>query len=114
MRFQAEIPNKDASLLDALVRDLDVQSNAELLTNLIALGLWMATERRQGRKLASVGPNGPNKELVLPLFERVAPAQELPHVEMEWTPQELQHLAELASAPSAPPNEKLKRLLQEP
>jgi len=114
MRFQAEIPEKDGSLLNTLVKDLDVQSNAELLTNLIALALWIVAERRQGRRLTSVGPSGQSKELVLPLFERAAPSQELPHIEMEWTPQELEHLAELASSSPAKPNEKLKRLMQEP
>ena len=39
---------------------------------------------------------------------------ELPHLEMEWTPQELVHLAKLAASPPAQPNEKLKRLMQKP
>ena len=114
MRFQAEIPQKDADALDGLVRDLDVQSNAELLTHLIAVALWITTERRQGRKLTSIGSHGPDRELVSPLFERVAPSQEVPRVEVKWTLRELHHLAELASAPVARPNEKLKRLMRKP
>jgi len=86
MRFQAEIPTRDQRVLSSLMRDLEIQSNAELLAHLISIARWAVVERRQGRRIASLGAQGPVRELVSPLLERVAPEHQLPCVEIHWTP----------------------------
>ncbi len=101
MRFQAELTRRDTNLLQVLMRTLDVQSNAELMTHLLAIGSWAVAERRQGRRLASVTPDGPVRELVSPLLERVSPAQELPYVEIEWTAREMYREFGLAPIPGS-------------
>lgn len=112
MRFQAEIPARDQHLLSSLMRELEIQSNAELLTHLISIARWAVTERRQGRRIASLGSQGPVRELVSPLLERVAPEHQLPHVEIHWTPEELADLAALASSEPAAPLEPLRGLMR--
>jgi hypothetical protein len=94
------------------MRELEIQSNAELLTHLISIARWAVSERRQGRKIASLGSQGPVRELVSPLLERVAPEDQLPRVEMDWTPEELAALAALASAEPAAPVERLRSLMR--
>ena len=111
MRFQAEIQNKDAAILHSLMSDLEIQSNAELLSQTLAITHWLVSERRQGRKIASVGSEGPIRELVSPLLERVAPEHELPYVEINWTPEQLAELAVLLSAEPAEPTQKLVRIM---
>ena len=72
MRFQAEIPNKDAQVLQSLTRDLEV-----------------------------------------PLLERAAPDADVPSVEIDWTPEELASLDQLASQGPAKPNARLKELMKQ-
>jgi hypothetical protein len=112
MRFQAEIPTRDQRILSSLMRDLEIQSNAELLAHLISIARWAVVERRQGRRIASLGAQGPVRELVSPLLERVAPEHQLPCVEIHWTPEELANLAALASAEPAMPAEPLRGLMR--
>jgi hypothetical protein len=112
MRFQAEIPTRDQRVLSSLMRDLEIQSNAELLAHLIWIARWAVAERRQGRRIASLGAQGPVRELVSPLLERVAPEHQWPHVEIHWTPEELANLAALASAEPAMPAEPLRGLMR--
>lgn len=112
MRFQAEIPPRDEALLSALMRELEVQSNAELIAHLISIVSWAVSERRQGRRIASLGNGGPVRELVSPALERVAPAHQLPHAEIHWCPEELANLAALASAEPAQPTDRLSRLMR--
>ncbi len=112
MRFQAEIQNKDAAILHSLMRDLEIQSNAELLSQTLAITHWMVSERRQGRKIASVTEEGRIRELVAPLLERVAPEHGLPPVEINWTPEQLAELAALLSAEPPKPTAKLARIMK--
>ena len=111
MRFQAEIQNKDAAILHSLMRDLEIQSNAELLAQTLALTHWLVSERRQGRKIASVSEEGPVRELVSPLLERVAPEHALPYVEIHWTQEQLAELGALLSAEPPEPTPKLVRIM---
>src|SRR5687767_3073739 len=108
MRFQAELSKKDTALLESLMRSLEIHSNAELLSNLLALGDWMVAERRQGHSLASITRDGPMRELVMPILEHVAPRHELPFVELEWTSDELKEAATMLTSDPATPAEKLK------
>lgn len=112
MRFQAEIQNKDAAILYSLMRDLEIQSNAELLAQTLAITHWLVSERRQGRKIASIAEEGPIRELVAPLLERAAPEHELPYVEIKWTPEQLTELAALLSAEPPEPTPKLARIMK--
>ncbi len=112
MRFQAKIPVHDQRVLSSLMRELGIHSNGELLTHLISIARWAVSERRQGRKIASLGPQGSVRELVSPLLERVAPQDELPLVDIDWTPEELAALAALASAEPAAPVEELRGLMR--
>jgi hypothetical protein len=112
MRFQAEIPSKDASMLESLTKELAVQSNAELLGNLLSIASWIVSERRLGHHIVSLSDDRVSRELVSPLFERVAPQHELPHTDILWTKQELAQLAKRMAAPAALPNVALKRLMR--
>jgi hypothetical protein len=112
MRFQAEIPPRDAAILEQLTQDLQVQSNAELLSNLLSVAAWMVKERRRGNHFAAVTPGGMQKELVVPMFERVA-SEELPHVDLHLAPEAWDRLSAALDRPPAPPTEALKRLLRE-
>jgi hypothetical protein len=113
MRFQAEIPNKDALVLQSLMRELEVPTNAELLAHLLSITNWAVSERRKGRRLASIAEGQPVRELVSPLLERAAPESDLPSVEIDWTPEELKSLDQLASKGPANPNARLKRLMRQ-
>lgn len=114
MRFQADLNPKDASALAALKEELQVQSNAELLANTLAIVRWLVGERRQRRRIASIADGTPVRELVSPLLERAAAERELPRVEIEWKEEELKHLASLMSSEPAEPTpallEAMKRL----
>lgn len=112
MRFQAEIQSKDAAILQSLMRDLEIQSNAELLAQTLAITHWLVSERRQGRKIASISEEGSIRELVAPLLERAAPEHGLPYVEIRWTPEQLAELAALLSAEPPEPTPKLARLMK--
>jgi len=112
MRFQAEIQSKDVVILHSLMRDLEIQSNAELLAQTLAITHWLVSERRQGRKIASVGEEGPIRELVAPLLERVAPEHELPYVEIKWTSEQVTELGALLSAEPPEPTPKLVRIIK--
>lgn len=111
MRFQAELPRRDAAILQALIRELDVHNNAELMAHLLSIATWAVSERRQGRRVASLGHQGPVRELVSPLLERAAPEHELPYVEIDWTPQQSADLAALLSSEPAEPTERLVRIM---
>jgi hypothetical protein len=113
MRFQAEIPSKDAQVLQTLMRELEVPTNAELLSHLLSITNWAVSERRKGRRLASIAEGQPVRELVSPLLERAAPETGLPSVEIDWTPQELASLDRLASQGPAKPNGRLKQLMKQ-
>src|SRR6516164_1627596 len=93
VRFQADLSAKDAALLDLLKKELDIRSNAELLSEAIAIMGWAGREKRSGRTVASVEENTPVRELVAPLLDRAALASYLPRVETAWTREEVINLA---------------------
>ena len=111
MRFQAELSPRDAAVLQSLMSELDVEGNAALMSNLLALISWAVSERRRGYRIAAVGDQGPVRELVLPLLERVAPGQDLPRVEIPWTTEELENLASLLVAEPVEATDRLVRLM---
>jgi len=97
-----------------LKADLDIRSNAELLSEAIAIVRWLVRERRSGRMLASfTADDRPMHQLVSSLLERVAP-HELPSVEIQWTSEQLASLAQLASAEPQPPTQALVRAMKHP
>ena len=98
MRFQADWGSKDSSMLANLKRELEIPSNADLLVQAMTILRWLVGERREGRRIASIGDAGPVRELASPLLERVAPATGLPHVEIDWTDEEVRKLSTLTSA----------------
>ena|SRR5712692_6523608 len=112
MRFQAELTARDAAMLQSLMRELELQSNAELLSQALALMKWLVSERRQGRKIASLGAQGPVRELAAPLLERIAPEYELPYAEIHWTSGELKQVAKLLSAEPPAPVPRLVRAMK--
>ena len=112
-RFQADLSPRDAQILDLLKADLDIRSNAELLSEAVAIVRWLVRERRSGRMVASfTRDDRPLHQLVSSVLERVAPEYELPRVEINWTDEQLASLAELASAELAPPTEALVRAMK--
>lgn len=112
MRFQAEIAKRDAVVLQLLMQELDVQSNAELIAHLLHIARWAVAERNHGRKIASVGSSGePIRELISPLLERAAPEYDLPTVRIDWSEEEIAKLARVATKTPSPPNERLRKLM---
>jgi hypothetical protein len=107
VRFQADLSAKDAALLDLLKKELDIRSNAELLSEAIAIMGWAVREKRSGRTVASVEENTPVRELVAPLLDRAALASYLPRVETAWTREEVINLAKLMSAEPPDPADAL-------
>ncbi len=112
-RFQADVSPREAQMLDRLKAELDIRSNAELLTESVAIVRWLVRERRFGRMVASFSEDDrPLHELVSSLLERVAPEHDLPYVQLKWTETQLASLAELTSADPAPPTEALVRAMR--
>lgn len=103
MRFQADLGSKDSSMLANLKRELEIRSNTDLLVQAMTILRWLVGERREGRRITSVGDRGPVRELASPLLERVAPATGLPHVEVDWTDEEVRGMAALIDAAPAEP-----------
>jgi hypothetical protein len=98
MRFQADLGSKDGSMLANLKRELEIPSNADLLVQALTILRWLVGERREGRRIASIGDAGPVRELASPLLERVARSAGLPYVEIDWTDGEVREVAALTSA----------------
>lgn len=107
MRFQADLSPRDAAILDSLKSELDIRSNAELLTQALAIVSWLVRERRRGHTVASIDSENRARELVSPFVERAVVEHTLPRVDMDWTPQELASLAQLASAEPSEPTKEL-------
>ena len=107
MRFQADLSPKDAAILESLKSELDVRSNAELLAQALAIISWLVRERRSGHTVASIDRENRVRELVFPFVERAAVEYKPPSDQIDWTPQELASLAELASAEPREPTKEL-------
>jgi hypothetical protein len=98
----------------ALKADLQLSSNTDFLSDAVALYGWAVSERKQGHRIVSESADGERRILVFPRLERVAPESALPRVRIEWTPRELESLAELASKDAAKaPTGKLIRAMRD-
>jgi hypothetical protein len=111
-KFQADLAPAEDRMVRHLKQELQLSSNSDFLTDAVALFRWAVRERKSGRRIFSETEAGERKELVFPRLERVAPELSVPRVEISWTPQELECLAELASNEPAPPTETLVRALR--
>ena len=89
-----------------------MSSNSDFMSDAVALFQWAVGERKRGHKIFSESTTGGGKVLVLPRLERVAPEAVLPHVNLDWTEEELASLMELAGGEPAQPTEALVRLMR--
>jgi hypothetical protein len=113
-KFQADLAPAEDRIVRSLKEELQLTSNADFLSDAVALFRWAVSERRLGHRIVSESASGERKILVFPRLERVAPDLALPRVEIKWTHRESESLAELASATEAnPPTELLIRALRD-
>jgi hypothetical protein len=112
-KFQADLAPAEDRTVRLLKEELQLSSNTDFLSDALALFQWAVSERKRGHRIMSESATGERKVLVFPRLERVAPETALPRVNIKWTKQELESLAELASAPEAKaPTEDLIRALR--
>lgn len=112
MRFQADLDGKDATTVLSLKKTLGTKSNADLLREALGITKWVLSEWRRGRRVASLGEDNTTFVLVSPLEDRVAPEQELPRVEIDWTAEELASLASMMTEEPASPTPGLVRVMK--
>lgn len=112
-KFQADLAPAEDRMVRGLKQELQLSSNTDFLSDALALFRWAVWERKRGHRIFSETETGERKELVFPRLERVAPALLLPHVEIPWTPRELESLADLASREPALPTETLIRAMRD-
>jgi|SRR2546422_10792403 len=110
-KFQADIPSRDEKVLNLLMEELDVRSNADFLAKAIALFRWAVEERKKGCKIFTMSPQGQQRELVMPELERIAPELNLPFRSVGWHVEELNNFAELATKDQPEPTEHLIRAM---
>ncbi len=112
-KFQADLAPREDRALRLLKKDLQLESNSDFLMDAVAIFQWAVSERRMGRRIVSEDATGERRVLLFPRLERVAPESDLPSVAIEWTKQELESLARLASRAHAPkPTPALVRALR--
>lgn len=111
-KFQADLAPAEDRMVRGLKEELQLNSNTDFLSDALALFRWAVLERKRGRRIFSETETGERKELLFPRLERVAPAFTLPHVEISWTPRELESLAELASREPSSPTDMLIRAMR--
>jgi hypothetical protein len=111
-KFQAELAASEDGMVRALKAELEMTSNSDFLSDALTLFRWAVTERKRGHRIVSESASGDREILVFPRLERVAPGLELPRADLHWSERELKSLAELATAPSAPPTEALIRAMR--
>jgi hypothetical protein len=112
IKFQADLAPVEDRTVRALKSELQLASNSDFLSDALALFQWAVAERKRGRRIISESASGERRILVFPRLERVAPELELPHIDIQWTDQELKDLAELAAAPPPEPTKELKRVMR--
>lgn len=111
-KFQADLASSDETVLNALMKDMEVRSKADFLAKALALMNWAVKERKRGNKIVSMDEKGEViRELVTPELERVAPDFDLPSVSMTWTPAEVESFAKLASEEQPKPTPHLLRAM---
>ena len=97
-KFQADLAPAEDRTVRLLKQELQLTSNADFLSDAVALFRWAVSERKLGHRIVSESAGGDRSVLVLPRLERVSPDVALPRVEMNWTARQLESLAKLASA----------------
>ena len=113
-KFQADLAPAEDRIVRLLKEEVQTTSNTDFLSDAVTLFRWAVSERKLGHRIVSESPSGECKVLVFPRLERVAPDLVPPGVEMKGTRDELESLAELASASEAkPPTEALIRALRD-
>jgi hypothetical protein len=110
-KFQADLEPVDENIVRSLKQELHV-SNSDFLSDAVALLKWVVTERKSGRTIMSESSTGEKRILVLPHIERVAPEATLPHVHIDWTAAELDHVGQLLNSAAPAPTEALTRLMR--
>src|SRR6266550_5246398 len=112
-KFQADLAPAEDRMVRGPKEELQLGSNTDFLSDAVALFRWAVGERKRGHRIFSESEKGERKELVFPRLERIAPEFSLPRVEISWTTQELESLAELASREPADPTETLIRAMRD-
>ncbi len=107
VRFQADLSPVEAAILDELKAQLDFRSNAELLTEALSILAWVVRERRKDRTIVSLDERNTVRELVSAFVERLVRQFDLPHVNVEWTPEQLLSLNKLLTQEPTDPSERL-------
>ena len=97
-KFQADLAPAEDRTVRLLKQELQLTSNADFLSDAVALFRWAVSERKLLHRIVSESAGGDRSVLVLPRLERVSPDVALPRVEMNWTARQLESLAKLASA----------------
>ena len=111
-KFQADLVPAEDSMVRSLKQELQLSSNSDFLSDAVALFRWAVRERKSGRRIFSEADTGERKELVFPRLERVAPELSLPRVEIAWSPEELESLADLSSKEPVQPTDVLIRAMR--
>ncbi len=107
VRFQADLSPVEAAILDELKAQLDFRSNAELLTEALSILAWVVRERRKDRTIVCLDERNTVRELVSAFVERLVRQFDLPHVNVEWTPEQLLSLNKLLTQEPTDPSERL-------
>lgn len=112
VKFQADLASADDTVLNTLMRDLEVRTKADFLAKALALMNWAVKEKRRGHRIVTIDEQGDViRELVTPELERVAPEFDLPSVSTTWTLQEAQSVGELVSQEKPKPTSHLVRAM---
>jgi predicted HAD superfamily phosphohydrolase len=72
IRFQLDVPEEQANVLETLMRETKTATKKELFNNALTLFEWAVKAKRAGRIIASIDEaTGSAKELVMPALENV-------------------------------------------
>ena len=112
-KFQADLAQSEDGMVRVLKAQLQLTSNADFLSDALALFRWAVTERKRGRRIFSESLSGERNILIFPRLERVAPDVTLPRIDIRWTGKELESLAMLVSEQPAEPTETLIRAMRQ-
>jgi hypothetical protein len=111
-KFQADLAPPEDQMVRALKAELQMTSNSDFLSDALTLFRWAVSERKRGHRILSESATGERRILVFPRLERVAPELDLPRVQIPWTSQELESLAELVRAQPTKPTDALVRAMR--
>lgn len=113
VKFQADLATADDVVLKGLMKTLEVRSKADFLAKAIYFFQMAVAERKRGNRIAFLSPDGSRKQIVLmPELERVAPHFSQGLVELEWTPEEVEHFHKQTAEPQLEPTEHLVRAMK--